>query len=158
MESLWWHCLHLTLLVLQHRLYNVCSGPWRPRWYPWCCRWNWSWSRPGAIANRCKHLQLAKCPTRREKVNIVVGKDERTNLPLEWAQKTYCDYILMMRTQGYKVMNASNIRVAIWTVSRMLGLACCIFWDISKDKSGQFFCANSDILSFPRSSHAFHIS
>ena len=34
-------------------------------------------------ANRCKHLQLAKCPTRREKVNIVVGKDERTNLPLE---------------------------------------------------------------------------
>ena len=30
-------------------------------------------------SKQMQHLQLAKCPTRREKVNIVAGKAERTN-------------------------------------------------------------------------------
>ncbi len=41
--------------------------------------------------------------------------------------------------------------------ARMLRLACCIFWDISKDKSGQSFCPSVLILiSFHSQDFAMH--
>ena len=40
-------------------------------------------------SKQMQHLQLAKCPTRREKVNIVAGKAERTNLPQEGSTENH---------------------------------------------------------------------